>query len=289
MPSNSTGKWVERAATTGGGRTYRGQMPVNWYASLVLICVVGLLLVGFSRYQRTHQTASSAGPPTTSRTGTPPSASTSAARCSPTFRPAPTPRQDRPRRQRQRRGDHRPEEQLGVRRQRHARQVRLRLQGPRADSSTLQYPGKPAHDQRRRLPEGDARRRQARVVIVESWPNFTAKGKGTETSGAPQDLLFANGQLITMAFVPATAAVPKPPAAAITALIQAVTSGTRVDPSTTTPTLTPSTHVTDFDHGDAPRRPASESRRPGGRRGHPPAAADAHRPRSRCCRSSRSR
>jgi len=45
MPSNSTGKWVQRAATTGGGRTYRGQMPVNWYASLVVICVVGLLLV----------------------------------------------------------------------------------------------------------------------------------------------------------------------------------------------------------------------------------------------------
>ncbi len=38
---NSTGKWVERAATTGGGRTYRGQMPVNWYASLAVICIVG--------------------------------------------------------------------------------------------------------------------------------------------------------------------------------------------------------------------------------------------------------
>ena len=64
-PSNSTGKWVERAATTGGGRTYRGQMPVNWYASLAIICIVGLLLIGFSRYQRTHQASSSAGPPTT--------------------------------------------------------------------------------------------------------------------------------------------------------------------------------------------------------------------------------
>ena len=65
MASNSTGKWVERAATTGGGRTYRGQMPVNWYASLALICIVGLLLIGFSRYENTHRTASSAGPPTT--------------------------------------------------------------------------------------------------------------------------------------------------------------------------------------------------------------------------------
>ncbi|MDA8276387.1 MAG: hypothetical protein M0029_13610, partial [Actinomycetota bacterium] len=68
MPSNSTGKWVARAASTGGGRTYRGQMPVNWYAALALLCVVGLALIGYSRYERTHQTASSAGPPTTSQT-----------------------------------------------------------------------------------------------------------------------------------------------------------------------------------------------------------------------------
>ena len=60
-------RWVERAATTGGGRTYRGQMPVNWYASLLLICLVGLGLIGFSRYQNTHRTVSSAGPPTTSQ------------------------------------------------------------------------------------------------------------------------------------------------------------------------------------------------------------------------------
>ncbi len=68
MANNSTGKWVQRAATTGGGRTYRGQMPVNWYATLVLICVVGLFLVGLSRYQLTHKSTSSAGPPTTSQT-----------------------------------------------------------------------------------------------------------------------------------------------------------------------------------------------------------------------------
>ena len=117
MASNSTGKttWVERAATTGGGRTYRGQMPVNWYASLAVICIVGLLLIGFSRYQRTHQTASSAGPPTTPQTVV--------------RRPghrhlrhhAAQPagqhqhRQDRSHRQRQRRGDHRTEEQLRIR------------------------------------------------------------------------------------------------------------------------------------------------------------------------------
>jgi hypothetical protein len=77
MANNSTGKWVQRAATTGGGRTYRGQMPVNWYASLVLICVVGLFLVGLSRYQLSHRSTTSSGPP-------------SAAPCSPTCPPART-------------------------------------------------------------------------------------------------------------------------------------------------------------------------------------------------------
>jgi hypothetical protein len=79
------------------------------------------------------------------------------------------------------------------------------------------------------------------VVIVDSWPNFNAK-KGSETNGAPEDLLFQNGQLITMAFVPATSSIPKPPAQAITALIQAL-SGTS-STSTTLPTTTATTATT---------------------------------------------
>lgn len=51
MPRNSTGKWVARAGATGGGRTYRGQMPVNWYAALVVIVLLGLASVAFARYQ----------------------------------------------------------------------------------------------------------------------------------------------------------------------------------------------------------------------------------------------
>ena len=70
------------------------------------------------------------------------------------------------------------------------------------------------------------------MVIVYSWPNFTAK-KGAETPGDPQNLLFQNGQLITMAFVPANATVPKPPASVITSLITADQSGPTT-PTTTT-------------------------------------------------------
>ena len=57
MPRSSTGKWVSRVAATGGGRTYRGQMPVNWYAALVLIVVLGLVSIVIARhtYQHPHK------------------------------------------------------------------------------------------------------------------------------------------------------------------------------------------------------------------------------------------
>src|SRR5580658_2063028 len=50
MARSSTGKSVARAAATGGGTSYRGQMPVNWYAALVLIVLVGIGSVALARY-----------------------------------------------------------------------------------------------------------------------------------------------------------------------------------------------------------------------------------------------
>ena len=56
MARSSSGKSVARAAATGGGATYRGQMPVNWYAALVVIVLVGLGSVAFAKYHY-NQTA----------------------------------------------------------------------------------------------------------------------------------------------------------------------------------------------------------------------------------------
>lgn len=236
--SSSTGKWVERAATTGGGRTYRGQMPVNWYASLALICIVGLLLVGFSRYQRSHTTTSSSGPPTTQQTwhaalgidicGTmqpnlPVSTNTTKtgliANGNGVLTVAP-----------KNSSESGSNATLG--------KFVSGYKGLQLTSSTIQYPGKPVYSNGEVCPKGTPDSGKPGVVIVDSWPNFESKGKGTETSGAPQDLLFANGQLITMAFVPATASVPKPPASVITNLIQSL-EGTAPTTSTTSPVAAP--------------------------------------------------
>jgi hypothetical protein len=244
MPSNSTGKWVERAATTGGGRTYRGQMPVNWYASLALIVVVGLALIGFSRYQNTHRTASSAGPPTTSQVwhaalgidvcGTlEPSlpASTNTAKTGLTANGngvvTVSPKNS---------SESGANATLG--------KFVSGYKGLELSASSLRYPGKTLYANGDVCPKGTPDAGKPGVVIVDSWPNFQSNGKGTETSGDPQDLLFANGQLITMAFVPATANVPKPPATAITALITSLQSSSTATTAPTTATTAPTTATT---------------------------------------------
>src|SRR5690349_20801719 len=58
MARTDTGRWVARAAATGGGRTYRGRRPLRWYTSLALIVLLGVALIVYSRYERQHPAAS---------------------------------------------------------------------------------------------------------------------------------------------------------------------------------------------------------------------------------------
>src|SRR5580700_9791258 len=63
MARRDTGKYVARAASTGGGRSYRGQMPIKWYGSLFFIVLLGVVAIVYSRYERQHPVAGTA--PTT--------------------------------------------------------------------------------------------------------------------------------------------------------------------------------------------------------------------------------
>jgi hypothetical protein len=258
--SNSTGRWVERAATTGGGRTYRGQMPINWYASLVVICVVGLLLIGFSRYQRTHPTVSSSGQPTTSEVwhaglatdicGTIKAnlpASTNSGKVgfttdgSGVVTVAP-----------KNSSESGQNATLGKFVSEYGRGLQL-------SNTALRYPGGHTYGNGDVCPKGTPDASKPGVVIVYSWPNFEAK-KGSETSGPPQDLLFQNGQLITMAFVPATSSIPKPTGKVITSLINAVESAASSAPGATTTTVpTPSTPSTSVPTSTTSPKPTTTS------------------------------
>lgn len=66
MARQDAGKWVARAGATGGGRTYRARVPYRWYSGLALIVVLGVFLVGYSRYERLHPVTIPVVHPTTS-------------------------------------------------------------------------------------------------------------------------------------------------------------------------------------------------------------------------------
>jgi hypothetical protein len=244
MPSNSTGKWVARAASTGGGKTYRGQMPINWYASLVIIVVVGLLLVGYSRYQRTHKVNSGAGSPTTTQTWhaalaidicgtTEPNlpASTNTAKTGLTADGSGlvivSPKNS---------SESGGNAVLG--------KFVSGYKGLTLSSSTLGYPGKKVMSNGATCPKGTPDAGKQGYVNVVQWTNYLAK-KSTEVQGNPTSLKFADGQMITMAFVPATASVPKPPGTVVSNLITAVQSGaTTATTAPTTATTVPTTATT---------------------------------------------
>jgi hypothetical protein len=58
VPGENFSRRVARAAAVGGGggRSYRGQTPLTWYAVLLSICLVGTGLIAYSRYERTNPT-----------------------------------------------------------------------------------------------------------------------------------------------------------------------------------------------------------------------------------------
>jgi hypothetical protein len=67
MARQDSGKYVSRAGSTGGSRTYRAQIPYRWYSGLALIVILGVFLVAYSRYEVLHpQPAAAAIQPTTS-------------------------------------------------------------------------------------------------------------------------------------------------------------------------------------------------------------------------------
>jgi hypothetical protein len=54
VPGDNFSRRVARAAAAGGGRTYRAQTPVTWYLVVLVICLLGVSLVAFSRYELLH-------------------------------------------------------------------------------------------------------------------------------------------------------------------------------------------------------------------------------------------
>jgi hypothetical protein len=259
MARRDTGKWVARAAATGGSRAYRGQAPVRWYGSLALITLVGLASIVYSRYELEHP--STAGQPTV---GThwyaglafdvcgdvQPNLPANPNKVTPgiytegdgVIRIAPTTSAD-----------------AGA----NATLGRFVSQYPglTLSTDTLQLPGKARHVDGQRCPSGSRESGRQGVVQVKVWPSFVSQN-GSIYGGDPTTVKLANGQLITVAFVPAGASIPKPSSATVatlTPLAAGTNSTTTTAPvsiptSTTSPTATVPGPTTTTPSGGTPSK-----------------------------------
>jgi hypothetical protein len=256
MARSSSGKSVARAAATGGGTTYRGQMPVNWYAALVVIVFIGVASIALAKYNYnkvptvvepaigttwhaglafdvcgTMEPAIPASPSTATgltTTGSgviliePKTASEAGNNAT-----------------------------LG--------KFADGYTGLTLSNTELKLPSTsvPAYTNGQKCATGTPDAGKVGVVQARSWLISTTTGKNheeVETGGAttlePADLKFADRQLITTGFVPKGTKMPKPPTSVITGLVTALSSGaapvttTTTAPSATTPTAASVTTTT---------------------------------------------
>ena len=241
MSPSTTGKWVSRAAATGGGRTYRGQVPVNWYAALIVIVILGLVSIVFARYEyQHHHKAASAQP----AVGTTLFAAYSINVCGKVLSPlaasinATTVGVSTP--------------GVGI------INVSPKTAAEAGDNANLgafftDYPGAaltsnllkvPAHGTYRNgqtCPKGTPDAGQKGFVKVEVWPNAVST-KGTVLTGNPETHKIGARTLITVGFVPKDARLQRPAQSTINDMLDA--NGTVVNGTTTTTTTPPATTPT---------------------------------------------
>jgi hypothetical protein len=248
MARSDTGKWVARAASTGGGRTYRGRRPAKWYSALVLLCILGVAIVWFSRYERQHPSA--AGQPAI---GTHWVAALSFDICGTIQANVPA----------------NPNASAGIRTEGDGL-IQIQPTSPSdaganatlgrfartypgmiLNSISVRYPGQRSGTVGRtftngnRCPAGTPDAHQRGVVQVRVWPSFTSQT--SIDAGNPDNLRLQNGQLITVAFLPNGKPIPKPPSSVITTLLQTmstINSGASSSTTTTSPTTTAPTTTT---------------------------------------------
>jgi predicted pyridoxine 5'-phosphate oxidase superfamily flavin-nucleotide-binding protein len=223
-------------------------MPVKWYSSLVLICLLGVALVVYSRYERQHP-APAVQPAIgahwfqalgfdvcgTVQPNLPGNPNASVAPI-PGIRTdgdgviqvAPTTTKDS--------GNN-------------ATLARFVALYPRLvlTPSAVQLPGKPKYVNGQTCPAGSPDAGKHGQVEIKMWPSFASPGSNNPVVvHDPGAIKLADEQLITVAFVPSGASVPKP--SSITALLTdragsaASTSSTVAPP--VTPTSVPTTATT---------------------------------------------
>jgi hypothetical protein len=247
MARSSSGKSVARAAATGGGATYRGQMPVTWYAALVVNVLVGLASVAIAKYH--YNQTPTATPPTVGTTWhaaisfdicgtTQPALSASPASSTSGLTTT---------------GNGvlliAPKKASEAGANATVGKFASEYQGLTLTNTTLKYPAAkvPEYKNGQKCAAGTPDAGKVGEVVARWWvvTTQTKNNQLVQTNGVnsakPADLKFLNRQLVTVGFVPSGTTLPKPPGSTITALLQ-VLAGTQ--PVATTTTSTPSATTT---------------------------------------------
>ena len=252
MARSSSGKSVARAAATGGGTTYRGQMPVNWYAALVIIIVIGIASIAVAKYNYNKTATSSAVQPAvgtswhaalafdicgTMESALPASPSSASTGLTTTGSGV-----------------------LSIAPKKASEAGSNATLGKFADgysgltltNTKLTYPSSKvlSYSNGEKCPAGTPDAGKVGVVLTRSWiiSTKTAKnGEEEETGGVttekPASLKLLNRQLITTGFAPSGTQLPKPPASTILALQQVLAGGAAPVATTTTAAGTTSSTV----------------------------------------------
>ena len=299
MPGDNFSRRVARAAAVGGGRTYRAETPVTWFAIVLVICLVGVGLVAYSRYERLHPQAAAvkpAVPPTAKNEWQVAMAVDICGALKPSALPASAAAQSPYNITSNGLVDIQPQRALLPSAYEGTRATLGSFLGSEAvllSTGHLQIPGKPvpvpttsttttttragstttttkagstttttragstttstsATSTTTTVPtrpgkplayhDGQHCGSQVGVVEVAVWASPSARSPRIVTTN-PQDLRFANGQLITIAFVPKGTVPAKPPASARKAVSDFLITNPNGVAPVTTPTSTPSLSV----------------------------------------------
>ena len=249
MARSSSGKSVARAAATGGGTSYRGQMPINWYAALVVIVLVGIASVAVARYH--YAKAPVAVPPIVGQTWHAALAVDICGKSEPAL----------------------PATASGSGNGLTTTGSGVLLIAPKTSSeagknatlgkfakedgtlkltnTSVQYPGGVAYKNGEKCAAGTPDAGKVGVVRARWWTlSTTSESGGSETkqvgglyTSSPANLRLRNSQLITLGFGPSSASLPKVPASTELALLQVI-SGTSAPLTTTTTAATATTTTT---------------------------------------------
>jgi len=241
MARRDTGRWVARAARTGGGRTYRGRRPVRWYTSLVLIVVLGVALIFYSRYEKEHP--SGANQPAI---GTHWFAALAFDICGTVVPNLPTnPNLASAAPGLYTDGDGviqiAPAKAADAGNNATLGRFVQDYPGLGLSPTSVRLPGRPTHHNGQSCPSGTRDAGKKADLVVEAWPSFTGSSANHPTVPSdPTTLKLANDQLVTIAFAPPGASIPKPAASVISTMLQDISSAASAS-TTTVPSATTTT------------------------------------------------